>query len=98
MFSDTYNLVTELNNNTLTMQSSTVDAYKVTHALQCIISKLHQVECSSISNYTEVITLKNKIYDLEKSLSDHKFVLQKILKDYPEIIVEKPFIFVNEVC
>jgi hypothetical protein len=97
MFYDIYSLENELTNGGFEMVGTPqLDNYKVLEAIKFLTTKVKELECNSLSLQTDLTNHGTEVWRLTSELNEHKEVIRKMGKDYPELVLSYPKFYSNE--
>lgn len=90
---DSTSLQNELNCGQFETCQKQLDSYKVIEALNFLISEVDNLKSES-SLKVDIVYLEQEISELKKELANYRYLFKAISKDYPEIVISKPELFV----
>lgn len=96
MFYDVYSLENSLNIGEFENSMPQLDNYKLIEALKFLTIKVKELEFQYLNTQTELTTIQAENGELKAQVKEHKSIIKKVAKDYPEIVFAKPHFFAED--
>lgn len=96
MFYDIYSLETALINGEFEYSQPQLDSYKLIEAIKFLTTKVRDMESQQLAMQTDFINSQTELFKLQEQLDEHKELIRKMGKDYPELVFSNPKFYIKE--
>ena len=93
---DMYELENELTYGTFASQQTVIDDFKIEQALKMIVNELSVVRSDALNATTQTQMIQSELEILKVEHKEALDIIRKMGKDYPEVVLAKPHMFVED--